>query len=204
VGGITVRALRSGTRRTADAETPSTAGSTATIGARGDPAARVGLAPRVRAVVPRPPRLIRLPIGRWIQLHPVATTSNGVLDVPGDVDVAGWWEGGSRLGDPSGSMLVAAHIDARRQGPGPFASLLTARPGERIRVRGGGLGQTYEVGTLRLRPQGTIAPTSWLHSPRGPARLTLVTSAGPSSPDLGGYQDLAVIVAFPIGEVRRR
>jgi hypothetical protein len=31
-----------------------------------------------------------------------------------------------------------------------------------------------------------------------------VTSAGPYDPDHGGYQNLAVIVAFPIGDVRLR
>jgi hypothetical protein len=155
-------------------------------------------------VVPRRPRLIRLPIGRCVQVQPVGTTSNGLLDVPADVDVAGWWEGGSRLGDPFGSMLVAAHVDSRTEGLGPFASLLTARPGERVRVWGGGLRRTFEVRTRRLRPHGSIAPTSWLHSHQGPARLTLVTCAGPYDPDNGGHQNLAVIVAFPIGDVRPR
>lgn len=159
---------------------------------------------RLRSVVPRQPRLIRLPIGRWVHVQPVSTTSNGLLDVPADVDIAGWWEGGSRLGDPSGSMLVAAHVDSRTEGLGPFASLLTARPGERVRVWGGGLRGTFEVRTRQLRPQGSMTPRSWLHSPTGPARLTLVTCAGPYDPDHGGYPSLAVIVAFPIGEVRLR
>jgi len=162
------------------------------------------VAPRVGSVVTRRPRLIRLPIGRCVQVQPVGTTSNGLLDVPADVDVAGWWEGGSWLGDPFGSMLVAAHVDSATEGLGPFASLLTARPGERVRVWGGGLRRTFEVRTRRLRPHGSIAPRSWLHSHQGPARLTLVTCAGPYDPDYGGHQNLAVIVAFPIGDVRAR
>ena len=68
---------------------------------------------------------------------------------------------------------------------------------------GGGLGRTFEVRTRRLKPLGTIAPSSWPHSAQGPARLTLVTCAGPYEPDHGGYQNLAVVVAVPIGEVRR-
>jgi hypothetical protein len=155
-------------------------------------------------VVPRRPRLIRLPIGLCVPVRPVGTTSNGLLDMPADVDVAGWWEGGSRLGDPSGSMLVVAQVDARTEALGPFASLLTARPGERVRVWGGGLRRTFEVRARRLRPHGSIAPTSWLRSPQGPARRTLVTCAGPYDPDAGGYQNLAVIVAFPIGAGRLR
>jgi hypothetical protein len=139
-----------------------------------------------------------------VQIQPVGTTSHGLLDVPADAETAGWWEGGSRLGDPLGTMLLAARLDSRAEGLGPFASLLTARPGERIRVWGGGLGQTYEVRARRLRPRGPVTPTSWLHSLQGPPRLTLVTCAGPYDPDNGGHQNLAVIEACPVGEVRLR
>jgi hypothetical protein len=162
------------------------------------------VASRVGSVVPRRPRLIRLPIGRRVQIQPVGTTSNGLPDVPADADTAGWWEDGSRLGDPFGSMLVAAHVGSPTRGLGPFASLLTARPGERVRVWGGWLRRTFEIRTRTLRPQETAGPMSWLHSRHGPARLTLVTCAGPYDPDGGGYQNLAVVVAFPIGDVRLR
>jgi hypothetical protein len=139
-----------------------------------------------------------------VPIQPVGTTAEGVLDAPADVDTAVWWEGGAWLGDPSGTMLVAARVESHNDCLGPFASLLTARPGERVRLWGGGLGQTYEVRSRRLRPRGPIAPTSWLHSSPGPARLTLVTCAGPYDPDDGGHQNLAVVVAVPIGEMPRR
>jgi hypothetical protein len=161
-------------------------------------------APREMSGVARRPRLLRLPIGRWVHVQPVGTTSTGLLDLPADVDGAGWWDGSSRLGDRFGTILVAAHVDPLTQGLGPFASLLRAGPGERVRVWGGGLRRTFEIRTRRLRRPSTMGPTSWLHSPLGPARLTLVTCAGPYDPDRGGYQNLAVIVAFPISEVRLR
>jgi hypothetical protein len=189
---------------TGSAESAGPGLSIATTGASADETGPVLVGFQVGSVVRRRPRLIRLPIGRCVHVQPVATTSNGLLDVPPDVDAAGWWEGGSRLGDPLGSMLLAAHVDLRSEGLGPFASLLTARPGERVRVWGGGLRRTYEIRTRRVRERGTITPTSWLHSPQGPARLTLVTSTGPCDPDDGGPQRLAVIVAFPIGEARWR
>jgi hypothetical protein len=162
------------------------------------------VAARVGSVVPEAPTGIRLPDGRRIRIRAVGTTRNGVLDVPADIGVAGWWDGGSRLGDPFGSTLVAAHVDSRTQGLGPFASLLTVRRGDRVRVWSDGLRQTFRVRSLRLRPQGTLGPSSWLHSPEGPRRLTLVTCAGPYDAAAGGYQNLAVIVAEPIGDPRRR
>jgi Sortase domain len=162
------------------------------------------VAQRVGAVVPEPPRGIRLPDGRRVGIRPVGTTSNGLLDVPDDIEQAGWWSGGSRLGDPFGSTLVAAHVDSRTQGLGPFASLLGVRAGDRVYVWSDGLRQPFEVTSLRLRPQGTIGPTSWLHSPEGPRRLTLVTCAGPYDAARGGYQNLAVITATPLERAQMR
>ena len=90
---------------------------------------------RARSVVTaQAPRSATLPSGRTVPVSAVGTTADGLLAVPDDIDVAGWWQGGARLGDPFGSILVAAHVDSRTQGLGPFAELLTATPGQRIRA----------------------------------------------------------------------
>jgi hypothetical protein len=184
-----------------DAASPVTAPPTASPATSAAPAA---VAQRVGSVVPEPPRAIQLPNGRRVGIRPVGTTSNGLLDVPDDIELAGWWSGGARLGDPFGSTLVAAHVDSRTQGLGPFASLLGVHAGDRVYVWSDGLRQPFEVTSLRLRPQGTIGPTSWLHSPEGPRRLTLVTCAGPYDAARGGYQNLAVITATPLNRARSR
>jgi Sortase domain len=174
------------------------------------PAVEVGAAPpaqvaqRVGSVVPQPPTGIRLPDGLRIAVRAVGTRRNGLLDVPDDIRVAGWWRGGSGLGDPFGSSLVAAHVDSLTQGLGPFASLLGVRPGDRVRLWSKGLQQTFAVTSLRLRPRSTIGPHAYLHSPAGPRRLTLVTCAGPYDAARGGYQNLAIITARPLGPPRSR
>lgn len=168
------------------------------------PAGPAQVAQRVGGAVPEPPRRIQLPNGSRVRIRPVGTTANGLLDVPSDIDVAGWWSGGSELGDPFGSTLVAAHVDSTTQGLGPFASLLGVRPGDRLVVWSQSLVQRYRVQALRLRPRDVIGPRSWLHSPAGERRLTLVTCAGPYVRSRGGYQNLAVVVAEPNGEVRER
>jgi Sortase domain len=184
-----------------DAAPPVTAPPSAPPSVTAPPAA---VAQRVGSVVPETPRGIQLPNGHRVGIRPVGTTSNGLLDVPDDIEQAGWWSGGSRLGDPFGSTLVAAHVDSRTQGLGPFASLLGVRAGDRVYVWSDGLRQPFEVTSLRLRPQGTIGPTSWLHSPEGPRRLTLVTCAGPYDAARGGYQNLAVITATPLERAQMR
>jgi hypothetical protein len=174
------------------------------------PAVELGAAPpaqvaqRVGSVVPQQPTAIRLPNGLRIAVRAVGTRRNGLLDVPDDIRVAGWWSGGSRVGDPFGSSLVAAHVDSRIQGLGPFASLLGVRPGDRVRLWSRGLQQTFAVTSLRLRPRDIIGPHAYLHSPAGPRRLTLVTCAGPYDAARGGYQNLAVITAKPLGPARSR
>ena len=184
-----------------EAASPAAAPPSAQPVASAPPAA---VAERVGSVVPEPPRAIRLPNGRRVVVRPVGTTRNGLLDVPADIELAGWWSGGSRLGDPFGSTLVAAHVDSRTQGLGPFASLLGVHAGDRVHVWSHGLRQAFEITSLRLRPQGTIGSASYLHSPKGPRRLTLVTCAGPYDAARGGYQNLAVITATPLGQARSR
>ena len=150
-------------------------------------------------VVAERPRSVRFPDGSAVAVRAVGTTRDGRLDVPPDVHIAGWWRGGSKVGDPFGAVLVAGHIDSRTQGLGPYADLLRARAGERVVVRTATLRQSYRIRSLRLVPQEPLADHAWLHSPRGHRRLVLVTCAPPYEPGRGGYQNLAVVTALPVG-----
>ena len=87
---------------------------------------------RTGAVRAERPTTSRLPDGVVVPLRPADTRSDGSLAVPDDIRVAGWWRGGARLGDPFGSTLLAAHVDSFTQGLGPYASLLSVRPGQRL------------------------------------------------------------------------
>ena len=176
-----------------------------------DPAATSSTAPPVRPARPaesvlRPeaPRAVRLPSGASVPVRAVATHGDGELAVPRAVGEAGWWRGGSRVGDPFGSTLVAAHIDSLREGLGPFGELLAVRPGQRVVVRSATLRQVFRVRSLRLVAQGPLAERAWIFSVRGDRRLTLVTCAPPYDRGRGGYQRLAVVVAVPTGPPLRR
>ena len=137
-------------------------------------------------------------------VRPAATAHDGRLLVPLDIRSAGWWRGGSRLGDPFGSMLVAAHVDSRTQGLGPYAELLSFRPGDRVRVSSRHLVSDYRVRSLRLVPQGPLHSRPWIFSATGRQRLTMVTCAPPYDRSRGGYQNLAVVTADPDGAPERR
>ncbi|MBL0748528.1 class F sortase [Nocardioides baculatus] len=145
------------------------------------------------------PRLAVLPSGRSVAVEAVGTTRAGVLDVPDDIATAGWWRGGARLGDPFGSMLIAAHVDSVTQGLGPFAELLEVTAGARIQVRSRARRQAYEVRSRRLVPRAALTSSPWMFDASGQARLVLVTCAPPYDSRRGGYQNLAVVTAVPVG-----
>jgi hypothetical protein len=185
-------------RRTADG---SAAGAAAAV-PRARPAAP---ARRLTTLVqPAAPSAARLPDGRVVPIRPVSTTFDRTLDVPEDIRTAGWWRGGSRIGDPFGSILVAAHIDSTTQGLGPFADLLSVRPGQQVRVTTRHLRQDFTIRSRTLLPQGSLASHGWLFAATGKPRLTLVTCAPPYIKSEGGYQNLAVVTAVPTTDPVRR
>ena len=159
---------------------------------------------RTGAERPERPTTSRLPNGTVVPIDAAGTAGDGSLAVPGDIRFAGWWRGGSRLGDPFGATLLAAHVDSFTQGLGPYASLLSARAGQRVVVSSAHLTQTFAVVSLRLVPRGSLSRHRELFSARGDRRLVLVTCAGPYDASRGGYQNLAVITASPIADVTRR
>ena len=110
------------------------------------PAQRTGTTPEA-------PREIRLPSGETLPVRSVSTRPDGLLDVPDDVRTAGWWRGGSRLGDPFGATLIAAHIDSETQGLGPYVELLRVERNDEITVRSAHLVQHFRVTSLRLVPR---------------------------------------------------
>jgi hypothetical protein len=154
----------------------------------------------VSVVRPERPTTARLPSGAVVPIRAVSARADGRLDIPDDIRTAGWWRGGSRLGDPFGSTLLAAHIDSATQGLGPYAELLSVRPEQLVVLTSATLEQTFEVRSLRLVAQGSLAGERWIFAPRGPRRLTLVTCAPPYDASLGGYQNLAVVTATPIAD----
>jgi hypothetical protein len=154
---------------------------------------------RRASAAPERPLRLTLPSGVSVEVRAVSSTADGLLDVPDDVAVAGWWRGGSRIGDPFGATLVAAHVDSRVQGLGPYAEVLRAQPGARLGVVTAHLRQAFKVTSLRVVPRERLARVTGLFSGSGPRRLVLVTCAGPFDAARGGYQSLAILTARPEG-----
>lgn len=144
-----------------------------------------------------PPVSVTFPSGRVLPVDPAATRPDGALAVPTDIHRAGWWTGSSRLGDPFGSVVLAAHVDSFTQGVGPAVELLSARPGDTVRLAGRHLAQRYVITSVRLVPQADLRDKSVVFSAAGDRRLVLITCGGTYDAALGGYQDNVVVVARP-------
>ena len=150
------------------------------------------------------PVSVTLPSGRVLPVDVVRTLPDGALAIPRDIHRAGWWAGSSRLGDPFGSIVLAAHVDSLTQGLGPVVGLLSARPGDRVTATGTRLSQRFRVRSVRLVERASLHEQSAVFSPRGAPRLVLITCAGPYDAVRGGYRDNLVVTAVPDGRMRHR
>jgi sortase (surface protein transpeptidase) len=95
--------------------------------------------------------------------------------------------------------VIAAHVDSTIQGLGPFASLLSAHRGDRLTVNAAHLSQRFSVTRIALVTKTNRSAVAAQFSGLGRERLVLITCAGPFIPALGGYQNVAVITATPVG-----
>ncbi len=172
------------------------------------PAARfVPAAPGVRvavAVKPARPTALRLPSGSHVAVRPASTNAAGQLVVPAHLSAAGWWDGGARLGDPFGTVVIAAHVDSASEGLGPFAQLLDARSGDRVAVTARGVRQVFKVAAVEVVAKTALADRPDLFSAAGRLRLVLITCSGPYDPSSGGYQNLTAVTATAVGGPHRR
>ena len=151
--------------------------------------------PAPSQVTPEPPVALVLPDGTRMSVVPVGTQRDGALELPPDVGTAGWWDGGPKLGDLFGALVIAAHVDSFDEGIGPFAQLLTMRPGQRIRLVSRTLSHEFAVDDTRFVPRTSLLSDPDAFARKGPLRLVLITCGGPYDADAGGYRDNVIVVA---------
>lgn len=201
-------ATSDGSPPTSDTSATSDPAATSATSATSEPApaptpARVGHAAPSQVHAERP-LAVTLASDTTMRIRVSATATTGDLAIPANINQAGWWDGGSKLGDPYGAIVVAAHVDSFSQGIGRFAELLSMHPGDVIRLDSADLGQSYRVVSAKLVPKASISSTSALFSASGQPRLVLITCGGQFDPSLGGYQSNVIVIAEPTGQVAAR
>jgi hypothetical protein len=145
------------------------------------------------AVVADPVRL-RIPaLGVTTGLQRLGRQRDGSVAVPNRTDVAGWYTGGPRPGQP-GPAVILGHIDSRT-GPGVFVHLDELRPGAVVRVdRSEGSTVTFRVTAVSRVPK-TAFPTDLVYAPTLDPTLRLVTCGGSFDRSRGSYRDNVIAYA---------
>ena len=148
--------------------------------------------------LPPAPGRLRIPaVGLDAPVVPVGLNPDGSMEVPKASEV-GWYEPGVRPGSPTGSAVLAAHVDyAGRKGA--FFDLRSVPEGAEIVVVGpDGREQRFVVDT-RLQVDKRELPTTELFRSNGPPTLTLITCGGSFDAGARHYRDNIVVRARPIG-----
>jgi LPXTG-site transpeptidase (sortase) family protein len=119
--------------------------------------------------------------------------SNGALQVPSSVSVAGWYTGSPRPG-AIGSAIIVGHIDSIRE-PGVFYRLSELSRGDRVYVRrADGTMVLFRVTTVQTYLKNQF-PTLTVYGPTPDAELRLITCGGTFDSTTGHYLSNIVVYA---------
>ena len=140
--------------------------------------------PPTRVVVPR--------LGIDMAVEPQGVDGRGQMGLPPDPAVAGWYRFGAAPEDAQGAVVVAAHVDSKTLGVGPFARLSSARVGDEVRLDVADGHRLYRVTQVARVDKATL-DADGLFSLAGPARLHLVTCTGDYVNGQGYDQNLVVV-----------
>jgi hypothetical protein len=142
---------------------------------------------------PVPVRLEIPRIGVSTPLERLGRAKDGSVEVPSEWDVAGWYAGGTRPGDP-GSAVILGHVDSK-SGPAVFYRLRELRRGDRVEVvQAGGSRVRFTVQRVE-RHDKLLFPTDDVYYPTLTPRLRLVTCGGAFDASSGHYRDNVIAFA---------
>ncbi|WCZ36238.1 Sortase family protein [Corynebacterium heidelbergense] len=127
---------------------------------------------------------------------PVGVDEKSEMAIPEDPGVAGWYKFGPDLDSPAGSIVLAAHVDGRESGTGPFARLKELREGDEIRLRNRTGTQTFSIEQVEEKPKDQI-DFQEVFDRTGPLRLKLITCGGPFDAAARNYTDNIIATAVP-------
>jgi LPXTG-site transpeptidase (sortase) family protein len=157
--------------------------------------------PAVSQVVEFIPDRLELPGHASAAVQP-ASTVDGELKVPENVQNVGWWDGSAWAGEAFGSTVIAGHVDSATEGMGFFARLLKIGVGDTVTLRADSHRLKYRVTSVRKVPRTALASDSEAFKQTGRHRLVLITCTGNYNRGRGGYESNLLVIARPQGQAR--
>jgi sortase (surface protein transpeptidase) len=161
--------------------------------ASGVEAARGFRSTRSYQPTPIPVRVDIPSIGVASTLDRLGRAPDRTVQVPSDWNVAGWYAGGPRPGDP-GSAVILGHVDSKR-GPAVFFRLHHLRRGDAITItRTDGSSVRFVVERIEQYPKDRF-PTDAVYYPTLTPALRLVTCGGEFDATAGHYRSNVIVFA---------
>lgn len=143
----------------------------------------------------QPPVGIRIPAIDIDSAVSDVGTEDRVLQIPPQPWVVGWWRDGARPGGNHGTIVLAAHLDSREYGTGPFVRAKDLPPGATmVMLDADGQKHRYRVERVDTFYKAAL-PYEDLFRQSGPERVVLVTCGGTYDRNHGGW-DSNVVVTF--------
>ncbi|MDN5803498.1 MAG: sortase [Microlunatus sp.] len=131
-----------------------------------------------------------------VEVRPTGVAEDGSMELPDTVRRAGWYRFSSPPGARTGSTVVAAHVDTRKEGLGPFARLASIRQGSAVTLLDrDGKQHRYRIESRRYIARQAL-PVDEIFERDGKPRLVLLTCGG-AYDSATGYRDNVVVVGTP-------
>lgn len=148
------------------------------------------------AVAVQPPVSVSMPdLGIEMVVEPHGLDAEGQMSLPSTPFEAAWYQYGSAPNSIQGSTVIAAHVDSRVYGVGPFARLREAQPGMLVSVTdAAGVVHTYSVLGVEKIPKAEV-PLDRVFTAVGDPHLVLITCGGAFIEDQRNYTDNYIVTA---------
>jgi sortase (surface protein transpeptidase) len=145
---------------------------------------------------PLTPGRLRIPaLGVDAPVVPVGLNPDGSMEIPGATEV-GWYELGVTPGSPTGSAVLAAHVDYAGE-RGVFFDLRSLPEGAEVFVQAPDGRELRFVVDQRFQVDKDELPGEELFRAGGEPTLTLITCGGAFDRSVRSYRDNIVVRAAP-------
>ncbi|ANJ25750.1 class F sortase [Agromyces aureus] len=148
----------------------------------------------------QPPVRLSVPdLGIDVPIEPVGLDDEGRMGLPANPATAAWYAYGVAPGDPSGSAVIAAHVDSIEYDIGPFSRLAGAPSGTLIDVTSAdGTVRRFALDSIDTVLKGTVDWSSVFRRDGAPV-LTLVTCGGEFDWSARRYLSSVIVTAQATG-----
>jgi len=133
-----------------------------------------------------------------VTVQPVGIEADGLMQLPANVAIAGWYRYGSDPESETGTTVIAAHVDSLEYGLGPFSQLKGLPAGTEVVVTtADGATHKYLIESVQnvLKEQ---LPLDQVFDREGAPRLVMITCGGQFNYDTLHYSDNVVATAIPV------